>query len=211
MEARWRLAVFCAVGVILFGCGSKSSSSASSPSSQSDEYATCLQQGNTKQTCAQVAKIFGKTPPPEDRNMTPAPTEPPDTTDPSPSADAATPTPVESTTAPQPENTPTMLIRLGDVAKLATPAYCFDSTDSIDELGKAAVADDKDGMRDVIGAHSVGLDQGTKVRMIDNHMSGYGLDTEVRVQSGSNEGAACWISNPNNQALFVIVDTSGEP
>lgn len=94
MPSQWRQVLLIAFSVLVVACAGRGNTSASaSPSPKPDAYANCLQNGFSKKNCVAIAKIFGQTPPPQDRNMTPAPTQTPDTLEPPPSADDSTPVP----------------------------------------------------------------------------------------------------------------------
>lgn len=99
---------------------------------------------------------------------------------------------------------PSLLI--GGTARItasgATTA-CLPSKDDVDAATKAAAAGDKIGFAEAI-ADGIYLANGTRVRGIDAGGFMYSL-IQIRVESGDNIGAACWL--PQGVGVFKDITT----
>ena len=153
----------------LSACVGGGNASKPSRAAQVDTYANCLQGGASKKACVVIAKAFGQSPPPQDRNMTPAPTSTP----------APTPAP---TATPSPEDPKRAFIRSVDESLsaariLAAPykyvgrnvdLHCTVANIPADDFFNATCGANADGFPAIIAiiADSRQLSQGQAVRVL---------------------------------------------
>lgn len=112
---------------------------------------------------------------------------------------APTPTPV-----PQPVERHIEPLRVGYVGTVATNGgdgfLCWDSSERLDEVYKAAAANDKEGFADLAASHAIHLHAGDRVRVIDSK-GWMGAYYKLRLISGDDYNSTCWVQTEGAAAI----------
>jgi hypothetical protein len=89
---------------------------------------------------------------------------------------------------------------MGDIRTIRSDNIaCTETIEKYDDFGKAAIANDKEGMMEALSG-GVALMAGTKVRAIDQH-GFFPTIVRLRVLNGEDNGRACW-TEEDPESLF---------